>query len=109
MTWRRVPEDGLVVVVAHREVLCVVVVDLVARKGLGAVDPRGVGRVGVVREQLVVQAVYRRSISESLELRLPRRVLGVRVGTEVVVEGAVLLVDDDHVLDRGGRGSTLAL
>src|SRR5215216_7959289 len=126
MTWRGVPEDGLVVVVAHREVLCVVpkrgysvsieivhdqrlvravwatgvfhelvhepvveglllcvvVVDLVARKGLGAVNPGRVGRVGVVCEQLVVQTVYRRSISESIELRLPRRVLRVRVGTE---------------------------
>jgi hypothetical protein len=76
-------------------------VALVARLELGAVEPERLRRVRVVRRvQRLVQAVDGRSVVVRLEARLARRVRGLRVRREVVIERDVLLEDHDHVADR---------
>ena len=87
----------------HSLLLVRVVVVLVAAVGLAAVEAEWGELVWIGRKQPVIEAVDGRRAGGGFEARLARRVGGVRVGREIVIERHVLLEDDDDVLDRRGR------
>jgi hypothetical protein len=76
---------------------------LITRVGLGATEAERWRGVRIVREETSRQTIDRGRARLRLEDRLVRRVHGIRVGREVVIERDILLKDDDQVLDRGGR------
>src|SRR5262249_27441978 len=83
--------------------LCFVLMVLIAR---GRVRSREAKRGLVVRilsEQRAAQAVDVWRARPGVETRLARRVLGMRISSEVVIERDVLLIDHDHMLDRRCR------
>ena len=77
-----------------------VVVIHVAGRRLLRRQPDGIGRVGIVGQQRLGQAVHGRRPGRGVEGRLSRKVHGLGVGGEVMVEGDVLLEQHDHMLDR---------
>src|SRR6266568_8814813 len=84
-------EQAAVVGLLHRDVAVVVV----AGDLLAAIQPLRVGQIGVAGQQHAGEPVDRGRVGLGVEGRLTRRVGGVRVAAEVVVEGVILLVDDD--------------
>ena len=88
---------------------------LVGGAGLAAVEAEGIGRVGAVGGVGLVGVAGQqagmgqridvgRRVGGGVKRRLAGRIGRVRIGREIVVEGDVLLEDDDQVLDRrGGR------
>jgi len=119
--------DGIAVIVAHRQMgralrrggaerhepieqttvvrrlFVLVVIVVVARPGLRAIQPERRRCVRIVESQLQGEPVDGRRIGPRNKRRLPWRIGGVWIRTEVVVEGVVLVEDHDEVLDRGRR------
>src|SRR5208283_1939256 len=84
---------------------------LVRRGGLGHIQPVRIGRaraiggvqVRVMNEQSARQSIDRRRIGFRRELIVKRRIQRIGVGSEVVIEGNVLVENHDQVLNRSGR------
>ena len=115
--------DGVVAGMQREEVGLAVVVGLLFRRvavilafgiGLGAIQAERIDRVdaigrvelvGIRKEQAGIQAFDLRRERPGVERRLAVRVGRMRIGGEVVIEGAVLVEDHHQVLDRrGGPG-----
>jgi hypothetical protein len=106
-----VREEAVHQAAVERELLVAVAVIRVADHRHAAVDAKRVRAVGIVMQQSSAQQVIRarRVIARSFEeARAVAVRLGVRTGTEVVIEGDVLLEDHHEVLDRCA-GRQLAL
>jgi len=75
----------------------------VEAKRLGGAAAVGLGRIGIAGQKMRRrQVVHPRRVRGGGERGLAGRIRRPRIGGEVVIEGDVLVEDDDEVLDRRG-------
>ena len=82
-----------------------VVVVVVAGDFLAAVEPKGRRGILIVLQQAGSQPVYGRRVGGGSEDGLSFRIQRMGIRAEVVIEGDILVEDDDQMLNRRSRSA----